>query len=139
MITDIQAIVAQLTGQPKFYFGSWNKINSDLEQGNFPGVALLPMQTGKFTVAAGAIQKEQPQYVAFFDKSSMTATPETIEAIIESMKDLAAEFVKYYNQSRVFWPIDEATIETIYPNKLDNAVCGCILNFTSKPMTLYGC
>ena len=137
---ELKTIVENLTGHPEYHSGSWERMNSEAEQGLFPVVLLLPFQDGSFDIAAGSIGFKQKLNLAFLDKCTVSDTNEVIEAKKTAMIDMAAEFIKDYNQNENFKPLKEVETGAIYPDKMDVSVTGCIISFTCEIFARYaGC
>lgn len=124
----IRAIVASLEQDVVYKFCNWAQANVELDGVTSPTIVYVLPPSGILNFRRNQVKDKPNTQIAFVCSTEFDFQGTENDGIIEAMKRLAIRFIKKFNESGLFEPIEGDVPYQVLYDHLDQNVTGIILN-----------
>lgn len=127
----IKSVVDQMKGVT-YIFDNWQTANVRLDKLSLPAVLNVLPVSGNFQIGPTQLKDYPNCMLAFMDKTSFDFDGTDNDAIVEKCKNMAKEFIRLLNRSRLFEPISGSVPYSVFYDKLNVNVTGITISIQLK-------
>lgn len=125
--TKIGSIVKAMNADATYLFMNWAQANEAIDDIDRPTIVYILPPSGKLTVTWARILDSPEAQIAFLSPTDFDFNGSENDNIIEQMKRLCIRFIKAFNASGLFEPIEgELPYQVLYDH-LDHNVTGIVI------------
>ncbi len=126
----IRSIAATLGDGIEYRFMNWAQANVELDTIEKPTVIYVLPPSGTLTFKWNEVKDAPNTQIAFVCVTDFDFDGTENDGIIEAMKRLAVRFVRAFNESGLFEPIEGDVLYQVLYDHLDQNVTGIVLTLT---------
>ncbi len=126
----IRSIAATLGDGIEYRFMNWAQANVELDTIEKPTVIYVLPPSGTLTFKWNEVKDAPNTQIAFVCVTDFDFDGTENDGIIEAMKRLAVRFVRSFNESGLFEPIEGDVLYQVLYDHLDQNVTGIVLTLT---------
>ena len=110
-----------------YVYNDWTKVNVDFDKLEYPAIIFIQPASGNLHVANGQIKDQPDTQFAFMDRTVHDDQAINEDCVVERMKRLCYQFIKAFNESKLFEPMPEDIPYKVVIDHLDQIVSGIII------------
>ena len=110
-----------------YVYNDWTKVNVDFDKLEYPAIIFIQPASGNLHVGNGQIKDQPDTQFAFMDRTVHDDQAVSEDCVVERMKRLCYQFIKAFNESRLFEPMPEDIPYKVVIDHLDQIVSGIII------------